>query len=172
MKKSVHILIDLMLSIGLILVDQFTKLLAVNHLKGNSALSIIPGVLELDYLENRGSAFGMFQNQKFFILLVSVLFTGVLLFLLVKLPADKKYGWLHLVISVIIAGGVGNMIDRFRLGYVVDFVSFVLIHFPIFNVADMYIVIATILLAVFILFVYKEEDFRFLTFGRKTKEKE
>lgn len=172
MKKSVHILIDLMLSIGLILVDQFTKLLAVKHLKGHSALSIIPGVLELDYLENRGSAFGMFQNQKFFILLVSVLFTGVLLFLLVKLPSDKRYSWLHLVISVIIAGGVGNMIDRFRLGYVVDFVSFVLIHFPIFNVADMYIVIATILLAVLILFVYKEEDFRFLTFAGKTKEKE
>ena len=167
MKKSVHIIIDLAISLALIFLDQFTKLLAVKHLKGRPAIPLISGVFELDYLENRGSAFGMFQNQKFFILLVSFVFLAVLLFLLFKLPEGKKYNWLHFVIVVIIAGGIGNMIDRFRLEYVVDFFSFVLIHFPVFNVADIYIVVATVLLAVLILFVYGDEDFHFLPFGRK-----
>ena len=144
-KKSsrvVMLIIDALISAVLLVLDQFTKHLAVVHLKNQPAYVIIDGVLELQYLENRGSAFGMLQNQKVFILFVGIVFLAVLLFFLFKLPEQKK----------------------FRLDYVVDFISFVLINYPIFNVADIYVVVATIGLFILFLFVYKEKDLEFLNF--------
>ena len=67
---------------------------------------------------------------------------------------------------MVAAGGIGNLIDRMRFDYVVDFISFVLIHYPIFNVADIYIVIAVIVLFLLFVFVYREEDLKFLSLGR------
>lgn len=165
-KKSriIILLIDALVAAVLLVLDQFTKHLAVVHLKDKSPYVIIDGVLELQYLENGGSAFGMLQNQKVFILFVGIVFLAVLLFFLLKLPEQKKFRIVHILLSVIIAGGIGNMIDRFRLDYVVDFISFVLINYPIFNVADIYVVVATIGLFILFLFVYKEKDLEFLNF--------
>lgn len=164
-KKSKLILfVDLLVMLVLLGLDQYTKYLAVVHLKDQAPIVLWKDVLELNYLENRGSAFGMLQNQKFFILFVGFVFMSVLLFFLYKLPGKKKYFVVHMSLSAIIAGGLGNMIDRFRFDYVVDFISFVLINFPIFNVADCYIVVFTILLFLLFLFVYKESDLEFLNF--------
>ena len=165
-KKSriIMLLIDVLIAAILLVFDQFTKHLAVVHLKGQAPYVLIDGVLELQYLENRGSAFGMLQNQKVFILFVGIVFLAVLLFFLLKLPEQKKFRIVHILLAVIIAGGIGNMIDRFRLDYVVDFISFVLINYPIFNVADIYVVVATIGLFILFLFVYKEKDLEFLNF--------
>lgn len=150
---------------GLLLVfDQFTKNLAISRLKDKPAYVLIDGVLELQYLENRGSAFGMLQNQKYFILFVGIVFMAVILFFLFKLPKRRKFCIVHILLSVIIAGGLGNMIDRLRFDYVVDFISFILINYPIFNVADIYIVVATIGLFILFLFVFKEKDLEFLGF--------
>ena len=158
-KKSsrvVMLIIDALIAAVLLVLDQFTKHLAVVHLKNQPAYVIIDGVLELQYLENRGSAFGMLQNQKIFILFVGIVFLAVLLFFLFKLPEQKKFRIVHVLLAV--------MIDRFRLDYVVDFISFVLINYPIFNVADIYVVVATIGLFILFLFVYKEKDLEFLNF--------
>lgn len=160
-KKGILLLIDLLLAIALICLDQFTKKLAVKKLMGKDPFVIIKNVFELDYLENRGSAFGLFQNQKVFLLIVGVIFMAIIFYVLWKTPAQKRFLPIHLLAAGIVAGGFGNMIDRFFLGYVVDFFSFVLIHFPIFNVADVYIVVSTILLAFFMIFVYKEEELQF-----------
>lgn len=129
--RVVMLIIDALIAAVLLALDQFTKYLAVVHLKNQPAYVIIDGVLELQYLENRGSAFGMLQNQKVFILFVGIVFLAVLLFFLLKLPEQKKFRIVHVLLAVIIAGGIGNMIDRFRLDYVVDFISFVLINYPI-----------------------------------------
>ena len=162
--------IDAIIAVVLLVFDQFTKHLAVTHLKGQPAFVLIDGVLELQYLENRGSAFGMLQNQKIFILFVGIVFMAALLFFLLHLPEQKKYRIVHILLAVIIAGGIGNMIDRFRLDYVVDFISFVLINYPIFNVADIYVVVATIGLFILFLFVYKEQDLEFLNFRKKQNQ--
>lgn len=167
--KKILFLIDAAIIAILIVFDQFTKHLAVVHLKEQQAVVLIKGVLELDYLENRGVAFGMFQNQRFMILLVGIIFMSVILFMMHKMPVNKKFIILHIVFSCIIAGGIGNMIDRISLGYVVDFISFVLINFPIFNVADCYVVCATIVLFIMFLFVLTEEDLDFISF-KKAKE--
>jgi signal peptidase II len=170
-KKPVMYIVDLLLLGLLIFLDQWFKQLAVTKLQGKQAYSLIDGALELDYLENRGSAFGMLQNQKVLILFVSIIFMAVILFMLIKLPDYKKFIPAHVFFTMIIAGGVGNMIDRIRFDYVIDYISFILIHYPIFNFADIAVVLGVIGLIILFLFVYKEKDLEFLNF-KHTKYRE
>ena len=170
-KRTKMLLIDVVVMLVLLGLDQLTKYLAIINLKNHPTVVLWDGVLELNYLENRGFAFGMLQNQKFFILFIGVVFLAVILFFLFKLPEEKKFCTVHILLSAIVAGGVGNMIDRLRFDYVVDFISFVLIHFPIFNVADCYIVVATIVLFLLFLFVFKEKDLEFLSFKQNRYRK-
>lgn len=170
--KKKTICLDLILAAILLAFDQFTKYLAVVHLKGRAAFSLIENVLELDYLENRGAAFGMMQGQRWPLLIISVILMFGIGYFISRIPEQKKYIWFHIVASAIIAGGIGNMIDRFRMGYVVDFISFVLIDYPIFNVADCYVVIAAVSLCILLLFVYKDEELEFLGLGSKDAKKD
>ncbi len=163
-KRGIMLILDLFIIVGLLCFDQYTKKLAILYLKDSPAYVLIDGTLELQYLENRGSAFGMLQNQKFFILFVGIVFLMVILFFLFRLPEKRKFVIVHILLSMVIAGGLGNMLDRFRFDYVVDFISFILINYPIFNVADIYIVVATVSLFLLFLFVYKESDLEFLKF--------
>ena len=93
------------------------------------------------------------------------------LYVLWKLPAEKKFLLLKILCFFIVSGGLGNMIDRMRLNYVVDFIYFSPIDFPIFNVADIYVTVSMILLFVLVMFYYKEEDFEFLKW-KQNKEQE
>lgn len=167
-KQKMHLLIaDFLGLAALVLADQFTKYIAVIHLKDQPAIPIIDNVLELNYLENRGAAFGMLQNQKIFFVFVAILILTVIGYVLIKAPEKKKYTILHVLLVMIASGALGNMIDRLRFEYVVDFISFVLINFPIFNVADIYVTVATVVLAILLLFVYKEDDLNFISFKQK-----
>lgn len=146
----------------LVILDQLTKTAAVNALKGKAPAVLIKGVLELYYLENTGAAFSLLRNaQWLFIIIASaaIIAIGVLL---LKMPANKKLQPLRIILILIGAGAAGNLIDRFFLGYVRDFIYFSLINFPVFNVADIYVTSAVALLIILILFYYKEEDFSFL----------
>ncbi|MDD2971982.1 MAG: signal peptidase II [Lachnospiraceae bacterium] len=163
-KKKILFALDLLILCILIALDQFTKYLAVIKLKEQKPFEIIPGVLELNYLENRGAAFGMLKNQKFFFVFIAFVIIGLIIYFLYKMPDKKKYDILHPLLVMIASGAIGNMIDRIRLDYVVDFIYAVIIHFPIFNVADIYVTVATFLLVIVLLFVYKEEDLNFLSF--------
>ena len=96
----------------LIFFDQFTKRLAVKHLKDKPAFVLIDKVFVLSYLENRGAAFGMFQNKQIFFIAVSTIFILAVVFILYKLPVTKKYLCAECVIVVLLAGAIGNMIDR------------------------------------------------------------
>ena len=151
----------------LVIADQLTKHLAVVRLKNQAAYNLINGILEFNYLENRGAAFGVLQNQKYFFVFVALIFIGVIVFVLIKVPTQKKYYSLNILLVMIAAGAVGNMIDRVRYDYVVDFIYLVCIQFPIFNMADIYVTTATVILVFQILFVYKTNDFNFLSFNPK-----
>lgn len=165
-KYKMHLLGGVIIVL-LVILDQFTKYLAVRYLKGKPPVVVLKGVLELQYLENTGSAFSMFRGQRLLILLVGAIVLATAVFFLYKLPADKKFCITHILISIMIAGAVGNMIDRIRFGYVVDFVSLILIHFPIFNAADCYVVVSTVILFVLFMFVYKESDLKWIKFVMK-----
>ena len=167
LKKKLWILLDLIIICALVALDQYTKYLAVIHLKDKPAYIIVNGVLELNYLENKGAAFGMLQNQKAFFIFVAVVILSVIGYVLIKAPAKKKYRKMNLLLSLIAAGAIGNMIDRIRLNYVIDFIYFVLINFPIFNMADIYVTVSTVVLVILLLFVYKENDLSFISFKSK-----
>lgn len=167
MKRASLLVTDFMLFVILVITDQLTKHLAVVRLKNQAAYNLINGILEFNYLENRGAAFGVLQNQKYFFVFVALIFIGVIAFVLIKVPTQKKYYSLNILLVMIAAGAVGNMIDRVRYDYVVDFIYLVCIQFPIFNVADIYVTTATVILVFQILFVYKTNDFNFLSFNPK-----
>lgn len=158
-------LLAFFLSTGaLIWLDQWTKRLAVRYLMGKPEIVLVRGVFELRYLENRGAAFGMFQGRQVFFFLVALAVFGAVLFGLYRMPFTRHYLPLGCCMAFIVAGAAGNMIDRLSQQYVVDFLYFCLIDFPIFNVADCYAVIACILFAYLILFFYKEEELEWFAF--------
>ena len=138
--------------------DQVTKYLAVIYLKDKPPFVIWDQVFELTYLENRGAAFGLLQNRTIFFVITACVVFAIVIFLYIKIPKTSKYLPLRLCGIFVFAGAAGNLIDRIRLGYVVDFFYFKLIDFPIFNVADIYVTVGFAVLVVLILFVYKEEE--------------
>ena len=139
-----------------IILDQLTKYLVVLNLKGQPPLVIKDNFLNLYYLENRGAAFGMLQGKQ---ILFTIITIAVIIILLRVLLKDYKNSplMLKICVSLILGGTIGNFIDRIRLKYVVDFISmrFFGYDFAVFNIADTFIVIGTILL---ILLILMKED--------------
>lgn len=148
----------------LIILDQITKLAAQKLLRGRDAYVLIPGVFELQYLENRGSAFGLMQGQRVFFLVMAGLMLLLIPYVYYRIPLTRRFWYLRVTACLFLAGAVGNAVDRLLHGYVVDFFSFSLIHFPIFNVADIYVTVSTFLLIVLMLFYYQDEDFEQIRF--------
>lgn len=166
MKKSKGIIlfIDILFLTVLCFFDQITKHLAVVYLKEQESIKLIDGVFELHYLENRGTAFGMLQNQKVFFVFNAFVVLAAIIYVLFKIPNDRKYIKLHSALVLIAAGAIGNLIDRLRFDYVVDFLYFSLINFPIFNMADIYVTCAYVYFVILLLFVYKENDLKSIIF--------
>ncbi len=135
----------------LIALDQAVKAWAFGILRENGDIRIIPDVLHLMYRENYGAAFSILQNQT--VLLVSV--TGVvLLALLILLVTGRvRPPLLVTAFSLVIAGGIGNLIDRVSRGFVVDYIYFVPIDFPVFNLADCCVVVGTALIVLYVLVI-------------------
>lgn len=146
-----------------IALDQWTKRLAYGSLRSNGPLVIWNGVFELLYSENRGAAFGILQGKHGFFFLVAAAVIIVVLLFLAKLPFGKRYYPLFACMVLLASGAAGNLIDRIARGFVVDFFYFRLIDFPIFNVADCYVVVSTALLILLTGFYYKEEELQFLS---------
>jgi len=137
--------------LGLI-VDRATKLWVASVLKGTDGITIIKNFFGFEYLENRGAAFGMLQNKQWLLIVVTLIVIIGMIFYLVKYK--PKYKFVYISVSMIIAGAIGNLIDRIFYNYVVDFI---LVHykdiyyFPTFNVADMLVCVGTFFLLICIL---------------------
>lgn len=143
---------------SLLLADQYTKRLAVLHLKGRPPFVLLDRVLEFSYLENTGAAFSSFSGMQTFLIALTTLVIIVLIWRYFTLTADKRFIWIRLCLLFIISGAVGNLIDRVLRRYVVDFIYFVPINFPKFNVADIYITVGVLVLAALMLFYYSDEE--------------
>lgn len=124
--------------------DQVIKFFAENNLSAESSIPVIKNILEWDYVQNTGAAFGIFENNTF---LLSVI-TGIIILIgIIALIAKKiKGGFLQAVAVMIIAGGIGNLIDRIRLGYVTDYIKVLFIDFPVFNFADILVTCGSFML--------------------------
>lgn len=165
-------LVSILFLIG---VDQITKIWAATALaQANRVISVIDGVFELRYAENPGVAFSMLEGQRWIFIPITILIGSVFFIILFRSPL-RKYKLFVITCVLILAGAAGNLIDRVAYGYVIDFLYFRLIDFPIFNFADCCVVIGAGLLFVFVLFVMEEDDdtpLRTLLFGIEKKSKE
>ena len=160
-KQYGRCLIAVVLFAVLVCLDLMTKLWAQNTLPEKPIL-LIQGVFELRYLENRGAAFGLLQNQRTFFIILTVIFLAAMVYVYMRIPSDKKYLPLRLLVIIVSAGAFGNFYDRLTLTYVRDFLYFSLIDFPIFNVADIYVTCSAVAFFIMIVFVYKEDDLAFM----------
>ncbi|MBQ9148033.1 MAG: signal peptidase II [Oscillospiraceae bacterium] len=139
--------------------DQYTKYLTVQQIALHGSQEFIPGFLSLTYTKNYGAAFSSFQGMQWLFAVIFVIFTGAVLYEYFKkpMPFRKAERW---CIAAIYGGGLGNMIDRVRLGYVVDMIKTEFMTFPIFNVADCFITCGCFLLIALLFFnkeFWKEE---------------
>ncbi len=165
-QKGKGFLLFFLSTAALIWLDQWTKELAVSHLKDQPEIVIIKGVFQLRYLENRGAAFGMLQGRQMFFFLVAAVVLAAVLYGLWRMPFTRRYLPLGGCMVLLVAGALGNMIDRISQQFVVDFLYFSLIDFPIFNVADCYVTAAAFLLIVLIMWYYTDEDLSVFSWKR------
>ena len=159
--KIKRCIFDLILFIILIAVDRITKIWATQRLSAGGSIPLIPKVLELYYLPNgnTGAAFGILAGHRILFLAIALFVVLAIAYMLYNMPQDRKYKIVEILLVFIAAGGVGNMIDRIGNTYVIDFIYISCINFPVFNVADMYVSVCTVMLAIIVLFKYKEEDY-------------
>lgn len=143
----------------LVLTDQLTKFFIVNKLKLDESIPVIDGVFEIRYIRNAGAAWGVFQNKQIIFYLITVVALFICIYSFIKCAKTGKYLDIKVLIIMIMSGAIGNFIDRLRFKYVIDFLYFKLINFPIFNVADCYITIGVFVLLFLMIFKYKEEDY-------------
>lgn len=138
--------------LGIIFADQITKWIAVIFLKGNPSEVLIEGILRFTYIENRGAAFGMLSNHRWVFLVISTIAIAFLIVYMIKWRPDSK--WACVAIAFMAGGGIGNMIDRTILGYVIDFIDFY--AFPtvwmyVFNVADAFVCVGAVMLMYYLI---------------------
>ena len=141
--------------VGIVAADQFTKYLTVANIALYADVPFIPGLLQLTYVQNTGAAFSSFEGQQWLFALIFILFTG----LIVREFFRKSMGFTTFewwCIAAIYGGGLGNMIDRIRMGYVVDMIETTFMEFPVFNVADCFITCGCILMIAHLILCNKE----------------
>ena len=139
-------------AVMLILLDQLSKQWIVNHIPLNAIRKCVPGIFSLTYLRNYGAAFSILQNQQWFFTVITLAVVGAACYYFIK-NINGNF-WFLFGLLLIISGGIGNFIDRLRLGYVVDMVHLDFMNFAIFNVADSYLTVGVVILFIAL---WKEE---------------
>lgn len=150
----------IILPIILVILDQATKYYAIAHFKGQEMVEVIPNWLYFTYLENRGAAFGFLNTKPWvFTILASVFVIAMTIILLQN--RNNINSFYKLSLAIIIAGALGNLIDRLTHGFVVDFIFSPLnglYNFPVFNLADMYLTVTAIVIAIYVIFFDGDTD--------------
>jgi signal peptidase II len=138
--------------LGFIL-DRISKIYAINNFIDNPYDG---SILNFTYLENRGAAFGILQNNRLFFIMLTMTVVGYLIYYFIK-HYKTNTSLLNIAITFIITGAVGNFYDRLIKTYVVDFIEFSFINFPVFNVADIFVTVGSILIIIYLLFFEEGE---------------
>ena len=140
---------------GIVALDQWTKLLVVTQIPLYARVDALPGVFHLTYVQNTGAAFSSFKGMQWLFVVIFAAFTGLIVWEYFKksMPFNKFERW---CVAAIYGGGLGYMIDRIRLGYVVDMIKTEFMDFPVFNVADIFITCGCIVMMVSLIFFNKE----------------
>ncbi|NLU35554.1 MAG: signal peptidase II [Clostridiales bacterium] len=136
---------EIIIVLLIVAADQITKYIAIEYLQPLKTVTVLEGIFSLSYVENRGAAFGILQNQRWFLIILPILIVAAIIIYLAKHRNESLLT--RICLSVIVGGAVGNLIDRIKLGYVVDMFEATFIEFPVFNTADIAVVCGTIILS-------------------------
>ena len=150
-----QVIIWAVIVIGSVILDQWTKMLAVRDLMPIGSTVLLDGILGLRYVENTGAAFGMLKGQRWFFIILS---TAAIIAISIYLVKCRKTvpPLLGISLAMIVGGGIGNQIDRIANGYVVDFLEFLFMDFAIFNVADCFVTVGAFLVIFDLLFINRD----------------
>ena len=146
--------------------DQLVKHLISTNFQVGQTRKIIDGVFQLNYVQNRGAAWGSFSGKIVFLL------AAIYVYIRLAGNQEKKYTPLRISLVFLISGAVGNMIDRVARGYVVDMFDFCLINFPVFNVADIFVTCSFIVIVILVLFKYKDDELSEIIHQKQTDGQE
>ena len=139
-----------------VVLDQVTKYLTVAHIPLGTAIPVIPGLFQLTYVQNTGMAFSMLEGGRWFFLVMTLAALGLMVLAVKKRWISHPLGlW---ALAAIAGGAVGNLIDRIRLGYVIDMIEVTFMKFAVFNVADCFVVCGAILLVIYAFFLDRREE--------------
>ncbi len=159
-KFKIKIFILPIIIIGLLTaLDQLTKFIITSKFSLYETKPVIKDVFAITYIQNTGVAWGMFKGKRIIFLILTFIALLFAFRIYYNVYNKKKYIPIRICLILLISGALGNMLDRIRLGYVVDFFSFELINFPVFNVADIMVVISIFLLFILLMFKYSNEEF-------------
>lgn len=171
MKPWKRVLRDFLIVLALAGVDQWTKYLARTAFSDGSSYTVLDGVLRLVFHKNTGAVWGILSGKTVFVTALSVLCLATVLYIYWKTPLDKKYRYMRIFLVMIVAGAIGNIIDRFAFGYVTDFIYFELIDFPVFNLADCYLTLSELGLIFSCLFYYRGDSLDYIFMSKKARLK-
>lgn len=146
----------------LVALDQITKIWARASLCGHQPVQVIGEYVTFTYTENKGAAWGMLSGRINFFVIITALMIVAFLWIIAKTPSVGRYRPLLITLLSIVSGSLGNLWDRITRKAVTDFISFDVIDFPIFNVADICLTCGFVVLAILIIFYYKEEELSFI----------
>lgn len=140
----------LILTTILVIIDQLTKYLTVENIASHEVVEVIPNILSFTYIQNSGAAFSILEGQMLFFYIVSVIVIAFLLYYMYTEAQNNKI--LGILLSIVLAGTIGNFIDRLLYQYVIDMIQLEFVNFAIFNVADMFLTVGVALLFIYTLF--------------------
>lgn len=156
--KYLKLPIFILISSVLVLLDQMTKFLAIKYLKFTEPFVIIKNILELTYVENTGAAFGILEGKQTLFYILTILVLIFILYIIYRTPVNAHFVLIICSLLFIFSGAIGNFIDRIKNKYVIDFIYFKLIDFPVFNFADTCITIGTVILFICLFTINKHDD--------------
>ena len=165
-KKKRTLIRDLILMLCLLCIDQVTKY-AARMLEPDQCYVILDHVLEIRPIENTGGPLGILEGQTFLFVFVALIMIFCAVYMLVKSPNTPRFTPLHIALTVVISGSLGNVTDRLFHGSVTDFISLYGIHFPAFNLSDLFVAIGIVVFIGLFLFKYREKDLLFLDIKQK-----
>lgn len=151
-------MLESIIAVSIIVIDRLTKIWASGVLLGlaERSMDLIPGFLELIYVENTGAAFSMLPGRRWFFIATTIVIVIVIIWYLIK-HAHKDGIIMRLALSIILGGAVGNLIDRIFYGYVIDFINPTFVKFAVFNISDMCVTCGTALLILAVFFLEKRK---------------
>lgn len=162
--------------LGFVFFDQLSKVLAITKLKNNDSITLIKGFFDLTYVENKGAAWGVLSGRMSILVIITILIIPLFILCMIRINKNKRLlnsskskviSFLHFDMILLLAGAIGNFLDRIVNGYVVDFFQFTFIDFPVFNVADCYITVGAAVFIIIYIFMLKEEEITLLIKGEK-----